>query len=144
MYLVDDSPVTLLGTYRKSCREWIVSSNLYNYPVTDSEIEKCQPLRSVSRLILVRKNDSRLFFKVKGYEIVGKRALSELGYPTGTRHPASQKYILYKLEPLETELAYDEAGAIAIAGKGANIKKANRLAPTVPPHRAGGGAGGCP
>lgn len=120
MYLVNASPVTLLGTYRKSCREWIVSNNLYNYPVSDSELENCQPLRAVSILVLARKNDPKLFFKVNGYEIVDKHKLSELGYPVGKRHPASQKYILYKLTPMETELAYDEAGAVAIAGKGAN------------------------
>ena len=120
LYLLHASPVTLLGTYRKACREWIVSNNLYNYPVSDSELEDCQPLRSVSRLVLTRKGDSKLFFKVNGYEIVDKRKLSALGYQTGKRHPVSQKYILYKLAPLGTELAYDEATAVAIAGKGAH------------------------
>ena len=120
LYLLNASPVTLLGTYRKACREWIVSNNLYNYPVSDSELENCQPLRSVRRLVLTRKGDAKLFFKVNGYEIVDKSHLSSLGYKTGKRHPASQKYILYKLAPLGTELAYNETSAVAITGKGAH------------------------
>jgi len=49
-----------------------------------------------------------------------KLKLSALGYPSGKRHPASQKYILYKLSPLGTELAYNETSAVAITGKGAH------------------------
>lgn len=120
LYLLHASPVTLLGTYRKTCREWIVSNNLYNYPVSDEELETCQPLRSVRRLVLTRSGDSKLFFAVEGYEIVGKRKLTALGDPSGRRHPASQKYILYKLSPLGTELAYNETSAVAITGRGAH------------------------
>lgn len=122
LYLLHASPVTLLGTYRKACREWIVSNNLYNYPVSDSELESCRLLRSVRRLVLTRKGDARLFFKVAGYEIVGKSHLSSLGYKTGKRHPALQKYILYKLAPLGGEVAYDESSAVVIAGRCAHAR----------------------
>ena len=122
LYLLHSSPVTLLGTYRKACREWIVSNNLYNFPISDEELETCQPLRSVRRLVLTRKGAPKLFFAVKGYEVVDKRKLSALGYPSGKRHPASQKYILYKLSPLGAALAYNEASAVAIAGRGAHAK----------------------
>ena len=118
LYLVHKTPVTLLGTYRKTCRDWIVSNNLYNYPVSDDEIKSCRPLFSVRRLVLKRKNDAPLHFKVRDHDIVGKKELLKLGYRTGGRHPASQKYILYKLSPMEAVPPYDEKYARQIVGKG--------------------------
>lgn len=118
LYLVHTSPVTLLGTYRKSCRDWIVANNLYNYPVTDAELDASQHLRSVCRLVLKRKNDVPLYYSVNGYSVVHKKDLSALGYKTGKEHPASQKYILYKLSPLACAPQYDESTAIPIVGKG--------------------------
>ncbi|MBN1863601.1 MAG: DNA (cytosine-5-)-methyltransferase [Victivallales bacterium] len=121
LYLVHKSPVTLLGTYRKSCRDWIVANNLYNYPVTDAELDKCQYIRSVCRLILMRKHDTLLSFSVTGYSIVSKKDLAALGYNTGKNHPASQKYILYKLSPLSTMPQFDESTAMPIVGKGVQL-----------------------
>ncbi len=96
LYLVHKSPVTLLGTYRKSCRDWIVANNLYNYPVTDVELDTCQYIRSVCRLVLMRKHDMSLSYSVNGYSIVNKKDMVALGYKIGKNHPAAQKYILYK------------------------------------------------
>ncbi len=118
LYLVHTSPVTLLGTYRTACREWIVSNNLYNYPVSDAELETCQPLRSVCRLVLKHRQKTPLYFAVLGYNIVGKSELFALGYKTGKNHPTSQKYILYKLSPLASPPPYDESTAIPIVRKG--------------------------
>lgn len=118
LYLVHALPVTLLGTYRKTCCDWIVSQNLYNYPVSDAELETCQPLRSVCRLILKRKQDQPLYFAVLGYDIVGKSELSALGYKISRNHLASQKYILYNLTPLASPPPYDESTAVPIVGKG--------------------------
>jgi len=118
LYLVHTSPVTLLGTYRKTCRDWIVANALYNYPITDAELDTNQHLRSVCRLVLKHKNQEPLYYSVTGYSIVHKKDLIALGYKTGKVHPAAQKYILYKLAPLAFVPQYDESTAIPIIGKG--------------------------
>lgn len=118
LYLVHTNPVTLLGTYRKTCREWITANNLYNYPVSDIELESIQSLRSVCRLILKHRNDAPLFFVVNGYDVVDKETLAKLGYKVGKSHPACQKYILYKLTPLKSALEFDEKSVVPIVGKG--------------------------
>lgn len=118
LYLVHKTPVTLLGTYRKTCREWITANNLYNYPVSDIELESIQSLRSVCRLILKHRNDAPLFFAVNGYDVVDKKTLAKLGYTVGKSHPACQKYILYKLKPLKSALEFDEKNIVPIIGKG--------------------------
>ena len=121
LYLVHKSPVTLLGTYRRSCRDWIVANNLYNYPVTDVELDICQYIRSVCRLVLMRKHDMSLSYSVNGYSIVNKKDMVALGYKIGKNHPAAQKYILYKLSPLSVLPQFDESIAIPIVGKGVHI-----------------------
>jgi len=121
LYVVHKTPVTLLGTYRKTCRDWILANHLYNYPVTEDELDTIQELHSVKRLVLQRKKDKPAYFSVNGYSIVGKKHLLSLGYKLGGRHPASQKYILYKLTPLEIAPPYDEKHARQVIGKGVKL-----------------------
>jgi len=121
LYLVHDKPITLLGTYRKTCRDWIVSKCLYNYPVTENELDTVKELLAVRNLILKRKGVKDLFFKVEGYSLVGKSDLLKLGYKPGKNHPAKQRYILYKLSPLSDALRCDETKAIPIVGKGVSV-----------------------
>jgi site-specific DNA-methyltransferase (cytosine-N4-specific) len=116
LYIVQKTPLTLLGTYRKDCREWILKNLLYNYPVTEEEIDSVPELSLVKRLVLRRKSDPPLCFSVNGYSIVGKKYLLSLGYKPGGRHPVSQKYILYKLTPLVFFPSYDEKHATLVAG----------------------------
>ncbi len=119
LYLVHSSPVTLLGTYRMSCRDWIVANNLYNYPVTDAELDTCQYLRSVCRLVLQRKNDEPLYYGVNGYSITDKKGLAAIGYKVSKARAAKQKYILYQLSPLACAPQYSAETAVPIVGKGA-------------------------
>jgi DNA (cytosine-5)-methyltransferase 1 len=121
LYLVHKKPVTLLGTYRKDCRNWIVANNLYNYPVSDADLDNSQPLRTVRRLVLKRAKDAPLYFSVIGYSVVGKKDLALLGYKTSKAHPAKQKYILYKLSPLSKPPSYDVASARPILGRGITV-----------------------
>lgn len=100
LFVINKSPITLLGTYRKTCRDWITQNNLYNYPVTDDDIDAHNEFRAVSRLVLMRQKDEPLYFAIHGYSFVSKTDLSELGYKTSKNHPARMKYILYKLEKL--------------------------------------------
>lgn len=127
LYLVADKPVTLLGTYRKTCRDWIVSNCLYNYPVTESELDSVKELLAVRYLILKHKGLKDLCFKVEGYSLVSKSELSKLGYQAGRKHPAKQRYILYKLSPSSLALPCEEINAIPIVGKGIDSSREKRV-----------------
>ena len=118
LYLVQTSPVTLLGTYRKSCRAWIIANNRYNHPVSDADLDSIQSLCSARRLILKRRNDPPLYFTVTGYDVVGKKDLAALGYKTGNAHRADQKYILYKLVASSSAFECNTAVSVPIHGKG--------------------------
>lgn len=118
LYVVLKSPVTLLGTYRKTCLDWIVKNKLYNYPVTDDEMDSHYELLAVRRLILKRQKDSPLYFAVSGYSIVSREELKALGYPVNSNHHARTKYILYKLEKLEEVIPEFKQEDAYIVGKG--------------------------
>lgn len=118
LYAVAKSPITLHGTYRKICRMWIESKNLYNYPVTEQELKEHKELKAVKRLILTRKNDAPLYFAVKGFSLVTKANLKALGYQTNNKHPSKTMYILYRLEKLKAPIpAYSKKDAYVV-GKG--------------------------
>ncbi len=119
LYSVDAEVATLLGTYRRSCCQWIKGNRLYNYPVEDIDLNTIPELLTVRRLVLKRKNDPVLYFNVNGYEIVGKPELESLGYKTGSRHPSRQKYILYKLADSPDEFPLNLSTARLLVGKGA-------------------------
>jgi len=121
LYVVNRSPVTLLGTYRKVCKDWILENNLYNYPVSDFELEQHNELEKVRRLVLKRKNDTPMYFAVKSHTLITKTALKKLGYKTNPRHPMSTKYILYKLRKLDDSIPPFDMNSAYIVGKG--VKK---------------------
>jgi len=118
LYVVRKSPVTLFATYRRSCRDWIIDNKRYNYPVTDEELKQYDELRAVRYLILKRKKDVPLYFAVKGYSIVTKADLSQMGYKSNKKHPSKTKYVLYSLEKRdETPPAFKQSESY-IVGKG--------------------------
>jgi len=108
------------GVKRKTCCEWIVSKKLYNYPVTDEEIDNHSELLSVRRLILMRKNDKPLYFAIRGYSIETKATLEKLGYPGNKKHAAKTRYLLYKLQPIsDAPPMINLAESRLLLGKGA-------------------------
>lgn len=118
LFVVRRSPVTLLGTYRRTCRNWIIQNNRYNYPVTTEEFDSHDELRSVRRLILKRKKDEPLYFSVNGYSLVTTFRLHELGYPVNMKHPVKTKYILYDIEKLDEPIPPISKDEMYIVGKG--------------------------
>ncbi len=118
LYVVNKSPVTLFGTYRKACRDWIIEKSLYNYPVTDGELKQHNELRVVSYHILNRQKDEPLYFAVKGYSIVTKADLKGLDYKPSKKHHARTKYILYSLEKLDEPIPSFNQDNAYIVGKG--------------------------
>ena len=121
IYMDSKLLLTLHGTFRKSCREWILNNNLYNYPVTEHELEKYIELKKVTRLVLTRRRDKPLCFSVNGFSIVNKSDLSSLGYPENSKHSAKTTYILYKLKQLKNHVSSFDDTFPYIIGKGRDI-----------------------
>ncbi len=123
LYLVHESPVTLAGTYRKLCRDWIVTHNLYNYPVTQHDIDIHPELLSVRRLVLGRKNDKPLFFSIKGYSMETRAWLHKRRYPINRKHSSKTQYIVYKLQQIKEDPDFlTGVKPRLIIGKGVKIK----------------------
>jgi adenine-specific DNA-methyltransferase len=100
----------LHGTYRKVCRNWIVTHAMYNLPLSKSIGKAFPDVLLVSRLLLTRKNDKPLYFNVTGYKWVTKNELKELGYPVNPRHSGTSTYVLYSLTPCEAFISPQSKG----------------------------------
>lgn len=98
--IVNTTPLTLHGTYRKSCRSWIESKHLYNYPITEAELHKRPDLINAKFLLLTRKNDLPLFFTVHGYTMTSSLELKKRDYPVKKGTPKQKYYILYRLKKI--------------------------------------------
>lgn len=121
LYLVKSSPITLFGTYRKACKDWIVENNLYNYPVSNSDLSKHHELALVRRLVLLRNKEAPMYFAVKSHTLATKGSLKKLGYKVNPKHPDNTTYILYKLRKLDGHIpAFDPVSA-CIVGKGVKV-----------------------
>ena len=87
----------LHGTYRKTCRKWIEKNLRYNLPMTEEKLHATPELRNITQLVLTRKKDSPLYFKINGWQWITKQGLEKLGYPVNAKHPKSMTYLLYSL-----------------------------------------------
>lgn len=121
LYAVAQSPVTLMGTYRKACRNWIEENNLYNYPISDEEFLAHKELSEVKRLILANHKDDPLYFRVLGFSRVTQADLKSMGYPTNRRHPNTTQYVLYRLQRLNEPAPVCTKDGALIVGKGLNL-----------------------
>lgn len=89
----------LIGSCRQSTRQWINSNLLYNYPITEKDIEEHKELISVSQLIVLHRKTLVGYYKVLEVKIVTREELKRLNYPTkSSHHKAETKYLLYTLE----------------------------------------------
>lgn len=89
----------LHGTYRKRCRDWIVKHKLYNLRITKTIAASAPELFKVKRILLTRKRDRPLFFKVVDCGWTTKGKLDELGYPSCAKRASQTTYLLYSLLP---------------------------------------------
>ncbi len=95
--ILEDTPDTLHGTYRKACRDWIAESLLYNYPMAAIEPDRLPQIRNIQYLLLTRQDDPPMRFRVLHSSVVSAEYLKGLGYPLRARTPSGKNYILYKL-----------------------------------------------
>lgn len=89
--------VTLVGTYRKTCKAWIQDKMLYNYPIEKTGDRKFNP-EIVTHLFLYNQKAKLLKFAASLLKTVGISELKALGYPASSK-PRSDKYALFVLTP---------------------------------------------
>ncbi|MFA7231825.1 MAG: DNA (cytosine-5-)-methyltransferase [Victivallaceae bacterium] len=94
-----DNTITIHGTYRETCREWIKSKMLYNLPMTREKLAKETILTDAKRLLLTRAQDKPLYFAIDSQSLISRKELEDLGYPVNKKHPAKTTYLLFSLKP---------------------------------------------
>lgn len=96
-------PLTFQGTYRRSCRKWIIDNNHYNLLLTKEEFRQTPEYAAVKKLLLTNGKLPPLYFTIKGYKWITRNELEKMGYPINRKHPTRTTYLLYTLFPcLET------------------------------------------
>ncbi len=94
-----DKPQVLHGTYRRNCRDWIVNNRLYNLRITKALAATAPTLHKVKQLLLTRKKDLPLFFKIASCRWSTRKELVKLGYPSHAKRSDETTYLLYSLVP---------------------------------------------
>ncbi|MCD8386314.1 MAG: DNA (cytosine-5-)-methyltransferase [Bacteroidales bacterium] len=90
----------LLGSCRQGTIEWIKNNQLYNYPITDQELQDHPELLDVKKIIILHKNKMVGFYNVLDVDVVLKPELIGYGYPIkSSKRSMESKYILFTLSP---------------------------------------------
>lgn len=133
------TPSVLVGTYRKDqLAKWILPRGLYNYPVRedDSAIREAAP--AVSELWLYAGKKDKLRFSASFDREVSAAELADLGYPRGKGKPHAERYLLFRVEPIDEESSRGDAERAEKKPHATSVGTAKAGGPTSP---ATGGRG---
>lgn len=110
----------LIGTCRQGNRQWIQEHMMYNYPVTDTDIEEHPYLLDVKHLLIKFRKSVLGYYDILNARIVDKSELEVLGYPSRSSHnKVGMKYVLYEInESDDTQPIIETEDCILIKGKG--------------------------
>ena len=100
------SPTTtvLVGTYRKDQLEkWVLPQGLYNYPIHDGDAAIRAAAPEVSELWLYLGKAAKRRFSATFDREVSVAALAAMGYPRGREKPHAERYLLFRVAPLEDD-----------------------------------------
>lgn len=88
----------LIGVCRRGNYKWILDHNMYNFPITDVDLENNPQLLSVKHLLIKYRKSIIGFFDILKTQIVDKAYLKTLGYPiNSSTHHSDAKYLLFEL-----------------------------------------------
>ena len=123
IYISRQDRTLMIGQCRQGTKSWIMSHQMYNYPITETEIKEHPELLSIKRLLVMHRLSTVGFFKVIDSKIVDRDFLKTHNYPTkSSRHKATTKYILYILEGCGEEIpTLDIDDLKVIMGKGIKL-----------------------
>ena len=120
IYISRQDKTLMIGQCRQGTKSWIMSHQMYNYPITEADIKEHPELLSIKRLLVMHRLSTVGFFKVIDTKIVDRDFLKMHDYPVkSSRHKATTKYILYILEGCGEEIpTFDNDDYKIIVGKG--------------------------
>jgi len=90
----------IAGTYRRDCKEWILSRMLYNYPIGPNVGTPAFEPSKINRIFLQNRNAKLLKFSATFSKNVTVSELKTLGYPV-SKKPRSDTYALFELSPTD-------------------------------------------
>lgn len=95
----------LVGTYRQGQLEkWVLPRGFYNYPIHDGDAAIRAAAPEVSELWLYLGKAGKRRFTAKFEREVSREDLDALGYPHGKGRPHSDRYLLFKVKPLDGDV----------------------------------------
>lgn len=113
----------MIGQSRQNTKSWIMSHQMYNYPISDDDVKKHPELMKINKLVVMYRSSIVGFFNVVEAKIVNRNFLKELDYPIkSSRHKANTQYILYTLEGCGEEIpSFNNKEFKMIIGKGVKL-----------------------
>lgn len=104
--------VVLVGTYRpEQMDRWIIPQGLYNYPVKDTDTAILEDAPLVSELWLYHGRADKLRFTAKLERETTSSELDGMGYPQGMGEHHGEKYLLFRVRPLDWKIPHRDTEA---------------------------------
>lgn len=93
----------LVAPCRQGTKDWITTNLLYNYPVTEKELEDNPDLLRVRHILIVHRKSFVGYYSVISAKVVDKDWLKDNGYPVkSSKRKKGSTYLLFSLELSDT------------------------------------------
>lgn len=93
----------LVAPCRQGTKDWITTNLLYNYPITEKELEDNPDLLRVRHILIVHRKSFVGYYCVVSTKVVDKEWLKDNGYPVkSSKRKKDSTYLLYSLELSDT------------------------------------------
>lgn len=93
----------LVAPCRQGTKDWLTSNLLYNYPITEKELEDNPDLLRVRHILIVHRKSFVGYYTVVSSKVVDKNWLKDNGYPVkSSKRKKDSTYLLYSLELSDT------------------------------------------
>lgn len=120
LYVSKSDNSLLIGTCRAGNMKWIKDNLIYNYPLSESEIEVIEEFSTVKNILIVNRGNVVGYYKVKSVKTHTREWLVKKDYPIKSSHnKKGTKYLIFNLEPTEeTAPIISQNDCKIILGKG--------------------------
>jgi adenine-specific DNA-methyltransferase len=125
IYQYNKDGTLLIASCRQGTKKWITTHYLYNYPLTEKELEENPELLNVKHIIIFNRKSFVGYYGVVDIKLVNKSWLKENDYPVkSSKRKADATYLLYMLKDCEMRPPIISANDCKlIIGKGVIRKK---------------------
>ncbi|MCD8296595.1 MAG: DNA cytosine methyltransferase [Prevotella sp.] len=124
LYLYNIDKSVLIGSCRQGTKNWITANMMYNYPITQNEIDAHPELLNIKKIVIMHRKTVVGYYVVESIQIVDKSWLKKNNYPIkSSKHNSDTKYLLFNLEGTNENPSYiTRHNSTLIIGKGTKIK----------------------